>query len=427
MIDRYRLEPMTTLWSDEARLQRWVEVERAIADAQAEAGVVPAEAAEILAATAPPTQEQVAAAEQVRDHEILSFLDAWTSSMPPLGRRWVHHGITSYDVVDTALAMALRDATTLVLRATADLQRRLLDLAHRHRETECIGRTHGMHAEPTTFGRKMAAFAFAVERSLERLHAARERVATGTVSGAVGTYSTTSPAVEAVVLGRLGLVREPVPTQVVARDRHAEVVFALALLGTTVEQLALELRLLQRSEVAEVSEPRLPGYQGSSVMPHKRNPTTAERLSGLGRLLRSYVAPTLENVPLWHERDLAHQSVERVVLPDAFALAHFQVHAMTDLLAGLHVDVDAMAATVREARLTSSSSNVLMVLTNAGVDRDDAYRIVQSAVDESRSSGLPLEEVLRHRGHPVGSAVAPARADDDLLDRLETLDPERWS
>ena len=153
MIDRYRLEPMTTLWSDEARLQRWVEVERAIADAQAEAGVVPAEAAEILAATAPPTQEQVAAAEQVRDHEILSFLDAWTSSMPPLGRRWVHHGITSYDVVDTALAMALRDATTLVLRATADLQRRLLDLAHRHQETECIGRTHGMHAEPTTFGR----------------------------------------------------------------------------------------------------------------------------------------------------------------------------------------------------------------------------------------------------------------------------------
>ncbi|MEH1127367.1 adenylosuccinate lyase [Micromonospora sp. CPCC 206061] len=423
MISRYSLPQMAQLWADQARYATWTEVEVLATEAQARLGRVPADALDDIRQAKVPTAARVAELERDRDHEILAFLAAFCETIPNASARWVHLGMTSYDVVDTALGHTLARATDLLLHAAGRLRRVLADTAVKHWDTACIGRTHGVHAEPTTFGHKLAGHAFAVERCIRRLVAAREAVAVGTISGSVGTYALIDPSVERYVCDRLGLGVESAPSQVVARDRHAELVQAVAVLGACIEQLALELRLLQRTEVVEVEERRSAAYQGSSAMPHKRNPTTSERLCGIARLLRSYVTAMLENVALWHERDLAHSSVERVVLPDCLTVAHYQATAAADLVETLEVFPDRMRATIDMTRGRVYSSVVLADLLASGMEREAAYRLVQSAAEWAAEHGDEFGAALQRHGVDPG-LLTPERFfnhHDVILTRLEAL------
>ncbi|GAA4224424.1 adenylosuccinate lyase [Actinomadura meridiana] len=425
MIARYSLPEMAELWSDEARYTTWARVEALAARGQSCLGRVPEDSAEDIERAKAPSPERVRELERDRDHEVLSFLAAFCENVPAESARWVHLGMTSYDLVDTALGATLARASDVLVDAGARLRRVLVAKAFEHRRTVCVGRTHGVHAEPTTFGHKLAVFAFAADRSLRRLRAAREAVAVGTISGSVGTYSQIDPLVEAYVCGELGLGVEPAPTQVVARDRHAELVLAVASLGACVEQIAVEFRLLQRTEVREVEEPRTGAYQGSSAMPHKRNPTTSERLCGLARLLRGHATTVLEDVALWHERDLAHSPVERVVLPDSLTVGHYQVSAAADLVEGLEVFPDRMRAAVDATSGLVYSSAVLTDLLEAGTERERAYRLVQAAADRSARTGVDLTTALGEAGVEVAGFVTPERSlvrDDVIFERLEGLD-----
>ncbi|WP_433325161.1 adenylosuccinate lyase [Spirillospora sp. CA-294931] len=422
MISRYALPEMAALWSDEKRYETWVRVEILASEAQARLGRVPVDAVEDMRRARVPAPARVAEIERERDHEVLSFLAAYCEDIPPDSARWVHLGMTSYDLVDTALGSTLARACDLLIREARRLRRVLAARAFEHRGTVCVGRTHGVHAEPTTFGHKLAGFAFAVDRSLRGLAAAREAVAVGTVSGSVGTYALIDPAVERHVCRSLGLGIEPAPSQVVARDRHARLVQAVALLGACVEQIALELRLLQRTEVREVEEGRTAAYQGSSAMPHKRNPTTSERLCGLARLLRGHAAAALEDVALWHERDLSHSSVERVVLPDALTVGHYQASLAADLVEGLTVFPDRMAAALGATSGLIHSSAVLTGLLENGVERERAYRLVQAAADRTAATGEHFAETLKAQG--VDEPLPPDRPpvhNDVIFSRLEAL------
>jgi adenylosuccinate lyase len=413
---------MGEIWTDEARYATWARIEVLAAEAMVELGTVPAHALEGIRQAPVPSLSRVSEWEKSRDHEVLSFLAAFCEEMPPTSAAWVHLGMTSYDLVDTSLGHTLGRACDLLTAAARQLRAALADLALRHWDTVCVGRTHGVHAEPTTFGHKIAVFAFGIERSITRLVSAREMVAVGTISGAVGTYSLVDPAVERYVCGKLGLGIEPVPSQVVARDRHAQLIQAIATLGACVEQIGLEFRLLQRTDVAEIEESRTIAYQGSSAMPHKRNPTHSERLCGLARLLRGYASTALENVALWHERDLAHQSVERVILPDAFAVAHYQVTLATEIVQTLAVFPDRMRAAVGRTRGLISSSAVLSELLQRGVERERAYRTVQAAAAETVATGRTLREFF---GEEMPTAVWEPewflRNHHELLTRLKDL------
>jgi adenylosuccinate lyase len=423
MIPRYTRPEMAALWSDQARYATWTQVEVLAAQAQAILGRVPEGALADIRRAPIPSAARVTEIEQERDHEILSFLAAFCEGIPDDSARWVHLGMTSYDLVDTALGYTLAGATDLLLLATSRLRRVLAEQAVKHWETVCIGRTHGMHAEPTTFGHKLAGFAFAVDRSARRLSAAREAVAVGTISGSVGTYALIDPFVEEYVCAELGLGVEQAPSQVVARDRHAQLVQAIATLGACIEQIATEVRLLSRTEIREVEEPRTVAYQGSSAMPHKRNPTTSERLCGLARLLRGYAGTMLENVALWHERDLSHSSVERVVVPDAMIAAHYQATAAADLIAGLEVFPERMRAGVGQTNGMVFSSAVLADLLEGGVEREKAYRAVQAAANRTIESGEDFGSLLRDEGIDLGP-LRPERFlvhHDVILNRLEAL------
>ena len=423
MISRYSLPDMAELWSDQARYATWAKVEVLAAEAQALLGRVPEGALADIRSAQVPSAARVAELERERDHEILSFLAAFCEDIPGDSARWVHLGMTSYDVVDTALGYSLARACDLLLRVVARLRGVLADKAVKHADTLCIGRTHGMHAEPTTFGHKLAGFAFAVDRSVRRLEAARKEVAVGTISGSVGTYALIDPFVEEHVCAQLGLGVEPAPSQVVARDRHAQLLQAVAALGVCIEQIATEVRLLSRSEVREVEESRMGGYQGSSAMPHKRNPTTSERLVGLARLLRGYAGTALENVALWHERDLSHSSVERVVLPDAMTVAHYQTTAAADLVETLEVFPERMRAAVDQTNGVAYSSAVLADLLEAGTERERAYRTVQAAAARALSASVDFGALLRAEGIDIG-LLRPERflANHDVIfKRLESL------
>jgi adenylosuccinate lyase len=421
MIPRYALPEMSGLWSDRTRYETWVKVEVLATRAQVKLGRVPQEALAGIARAPVPAPERVHELERERDHEVLSFLAAYTENMPGDVARWVHLGMTSYDLVDTAQGHLLARSCDLLLEQARRLRTVLADRAVEHWHTVCAGRTHGVHAEPTTFGHKLAGFAFAADRSVRRLDAAREAVAVGTVSGSVGTYSLIDPFVETYVCERLGLGVESAPSQVVARDRHAQLVQAVATLGACVEQIAVELRLLQRTEVREVEEPRTAAYQGSSAMPHKRNPTTSERLSGLARLLRAYSTAVLEDVALWHERDLAHSSVERTALPDALMAAHYQTSSAADLLAGLRVFPDRMRAAVDATDGIVHSSAVLAGLLEEGRERESAYRAVQAAAGRAATTPGGFAAALREQGVPAGPLEPEAylRNHDVILKRLE--------
>jgi len=429
MIPRYTLPKMGALWTDEAKLATWVQVEILACEAHAELGVVPAADLDAIRAGTTPTSRRCAEIEAETNHDVIAFLTAFVETIPdPDGTnpgRWVHYGMTSSDLLDTALGVNLALATDLVLGKADGLVAVLKSRALEHWDTVCVGRTHGVHAEPTTFGHKLAQFAFAVDRGRTRLRAAREAVAVGSISGAVGTYSNVDPAVEPYVCRRLGLVIEPVATQVVARDRHAQLLTALAILGASVEQIGLEVRHLQRSEVREAEEPFGKGQKGSSAMPHKRNPITAERICGLARLLRANAGAALENVALWHERDISHSSVERVILPDALITADYQLHLATRMVEGLTVDAERMRTNVESTGGLVYSSQVLLALVDDGMARDEAYKLVQAAAMRTWETGEPFRDTLVAEGVDVGAeAFGPRRFlrhHAVVRDRLEAL------
>lgn len=397
MISRYSLPEMAAVFSDTARFGRWLEIELLATEAHVGLGVVPAADAAACRSAAPMVDDTFVTAvserEVVTDHDVAAFVDVVQAAIGAPAGAWIHYGLTSSDVVDTAWCWMLRDAADLLVEASTALLSTLVELAHRHRHSVMIGRTHGVHAEPTTFGAKVALWALQVERDRQRLRAARETIAVCKLSGAVGTYSNIDPSVERFVADRLGL--RPVPaTQVIARDRHAEYLWACASVGSTLELIAVELRHLQRTEVREVQEGFKPGQKGSSAMPHKRNPISAETISGLSRILRSNLQAGMQNVALWHERDISHSSVERVVLPDSSLLAHYVMHRGRRLLEGLVVDTDRMVHNITSSHGLVFSQGVLLGLIQAGLTRDDAYRIVQAAALRSWDEGTDFRSIL---------------------------------
>jgi adenylosuccinate lyase len=399
MIPRYSTAEMDAIWSDPARFGRWLEVELLATEAHAAFGLVPTADALACRERAPITDDQFVHAvlerEAVTDHDVAAFVDVVQAAIGPPASSWIHYGLTSSDVVDTALCWAMRDSADLLLAAATDLLRTLVALSREHRDTVMIGRTHGIHAEPTTFGAKVALWALQVDRDRTRLRAARDSVAVMKLSGAVGTYSNIPPDVEQFVGDALGLA--PVAaTQVVARDRHAEYLYACASVGATCELVAIELRHLQRTEVREVQEGFKVGQKGSSAMPHKRNPISAETISGLARVLRSNLSAGLQDVALWHERDISHSSVERIILPDSSQLAYYVMKRLRRLLEGLVVFPDRMRQNLDASFGLVFSQPVLLALVQAGATRDDAYRIVQrnamQAWDASRDFRTLLED-----------------------------------
>ena len=379
---------MASIWSDEGRLARWLDVELAALDAWAELDVVPADAAARIRERAqPPSPERVAEIEARTHHDLAAFVDAVAEQLDEDGR-WFHYGLTSSDVVDTALALQIRDAGRLVLDGLDRACAVVVARAEEHRETLTIGRTHGVHAEPTTFGLKLAVWAFELDRARRRVADAIEVMRVGKLSGAVGNYAATDPELERIACERLGLEPAPVSTQVLQRDRHAGVLGALAIAAASLEKFAVEIRHLARTEVREVEEPFARGQKGSSAMPHKRNPVVAERICGLARVVRGASVVGLENVALWHERDISHSSAERVVLPDAFLALDYMLERFAWLVEGMEVRPDRMRRNLEASHGLFFSQRVLLALVAAGLGRDDAYRLVQGnamrAWDEER-------------------------------------------
>jgi adenylosuccinate lyase len=392
MIDRYTRPEMGALWTDEARMEAWRRVE--VAACEAMQGPTAAELDAIRRATF--TVAAVDARERTTDHDVAAFVDVLSQSAGDAGR-WIHFGLTSSDVLDTATALQLRAAGEIVLAGARELVTALADRAREHVDTVCVGRTHGVHAEPTTFGIKLAGFAMEAQRNAERLQRAFAQASVGAISGAVGTYPATSPDFEAGVLTGLGLEREPVSTQVVARDRHAELLQAIALAGAGLERFATEIRHLQRTEVREVEEPFRAGQKGSSAMPHKRNPITTERISGLARVLRANASAAVENVALWHERDISHSGAERVILPDSTILLDYLQHLTVRVVRGMVVHPDRMRSNLDLTCGALFSQRVLLALVSGGMTRDDAYRVVQELTQRAWDERVALRGLLEGR------------------------------
>jgi adenylosuccinate lyase len=427
MIERYTRDEIGSVWTDERRMQGWLEVELAATDALAAAGTVPAEAAAACRERASFTVEAVKERERTTNHDVAAFIDVVAGSIGEEGR-WIHYGLTSSDVLDTALGLQLVEAGTILVEGATSYRDALVARAREHAETLCVGRTHGVHAEPTTFGLRLAGFAFEADRNLERLRSAFEQAAVGKLSGAVGTYASLPPAVEATVMDRLGLRAEHAATQVVPRDRHAQVLAAVALAGAGLERFAQEIRNLQRTEVREVEEPFAPGAQkGSSAMPHKRNPITSERICGLARVLRGYSQAGLENVALWHERDISHSGAERVILPDATVLLDYMQHLALRVVEGMTVHADRMRANLELTHGALFSQRALTALIESGMARDDAYRLVQEVAQRAWDEGVPFQDLLGEAAPDLdlerivdpGAYLAHV---PEVLARLERLD-----
>ena len=393
MIPRYSLPEMSAIWSEERKLALWTEVETLALEAWVQLGIAPESALQALRQAPPIDPVAVAAREEVTNHDLAAFVDVLSSSMTE-GGPWVHHGLTSSDVLDTATAVQLRDASALLLGRVERLFEVVRIRALENRRTVMVGRTHGIWAEPTTMGLKLASWAFELERDHARLAAAAKSVAVGKVSGAVGTYAHLPPQVEQHVCAGLDLTPEPAATQVVARDRHAEFLSTVALVGASLERFATEVRHLQRSEVGEVREPFRSGQKGSSAMPHKRNPIASERVAGLARLLRGYAQVGLDNVALWHERDISHSSAERVALPDACLALDYALFTFTKVVERLEIDAERMAANLESTRGLVFSQSVLLALVGAGWNRDDAYRLVQRNSIRAWDDGRQLADLL---------------------------------
>jgi len=393
MIPRYTRAEIGEVWSQEAKMKAWLEVELAATEAWAEEGVVPAEAAAEARAKAAFTVEAVEERERVTDHDVAAFVDVVAGSVGEHGR-WIHYGLTSSDVLDTALALQLRQAGEIVVAGARAYRDALLERALEHRETLCVGRTHGVHAEPTTFGLRLAGFAFEADRNLERLEAAFAQLAHGKLSGAVGTYASIPPAVEARVMERLGLRREDIATQVVPRDRHAALLSAIALAGSGLERFATEIRNLQKTELREVEEPFGAGQKGSSAMPHKRNPIRTERITGLARVLRGYAQTGLENVALWHERDISHSGAERVILPDATIGLDYMQDLAAKVAGGMTIHTERMRENLDLTYGALFSQRALTALVESGMTRDDAYRVVQENAQRAWDTRTDFRDLL---------------------------------
>ncbi len=406
---------MQRIWSDESRLARWLEVELAALDGWAEVGALPREAAEAIRQRAvPPSPERVAEIEEVTQHDVAAFVDAVADDLGADGR-WLHYGLTSSDVLDTALALQVREAGQLILEGIERALEAVARRAEEHRDTVMVGRTHGVHAEPITLGAKLAGWAFEVERDRGRVARALEGMRVGKLAGAVGTYAGGDPEVERIACERLGLVPESAATQVVPRDRHAELLSTLALCASSLERFATEIRHLARTEVAEVQEPFGRGQKGSSAMPHKRNPVVAERICGLARVVRAAALVGFENVPLWHERDISHSSAERVVLPDAFLALDYMLDRFAWLVEGLIVDAERMRSNLEGSHGLVFSQRVLTALVAGGLTRDEAYRLVQRHAMRASEEGLDFREL-------VGSdpEIAP-RLDSSVFDLADAV------
>ena len=409
MIPRYSLPDIAELFTDEARFGAWLEVEVLAVEAWAELGVVPADAARAVRERARVDVNAVHEREKVTDHDVAAFVDVVQESVGQPAGAWVHYGLTSSDVVDTALALQMTRALDRILPAAEKLESAIAARAREFRDTPMVGRTHGIHAEPTTFGMKLALWAMQVRRDRERLLRARATIAVGKLSGAVGTFSNIDPAVERYVCEHLGL--SPVPaTQVLPRDRHAEVLYACTSMGASIESFALEIRHLQRTEVREAEEAFREGQKGSSAMPHKRNPIKSEQLCGLARVLRGNLQAALEDIALWHERDISHSSVERIIVPDSLMLAYYVIVQMTKVISGLRVHPERMLRNLDASFGLVFSQPVLLALVESGASRDDAYRIVQ------RNAMQAWQEERSFRALLVDDAEVRAVLDDARLD-----------
>ncbi len=435
MIERYTRPGMGRVWSEAHKYELWCRVEVLVLEAHARAGTVPADSVPAVRAALPPAPEAVAEIEAVTGHDVIAFLSAWAdNTVPREAAAYVHFGMTSSDLLDTALALQLTEASDLLLEGCAGLTAALRDHALAHRRTLRVGRTHGIHAEPDVWGHRVADFAFAMARCRDRLRRAREAVAVGKLSGPVGTYSNIDPAVESLVMAELGLRPPDVASQVVFRDGIGEWVSVLALIASVCEAVALEIRLGQQTEISELAEPFGSGQKGSSAMPHKKNPVRAERICGLAREVRAQVVPVMEGIALWHERDISHSSSERIALPDAAAVTDFLLAETTALVRGLVVDAARMRANLDLTGGLIYSSAVLLELVAAGMSREDAYALVQAAAMDTYGSGIPLRETLRKHAAERGQPLDEARLDEacrperyverlgPVFDRLERLE-----
>jgi len=411
---------MGRVWSEAHKYELWCQVEILVLEVHAESGVVPADCVEPVRRAAPPTPEAVAEIEAVTQHDVIAFLSAWADNTEPReAAAYVHFGMTSSDLLDTALALQLVEATDLLLAKADALVAALRDMGLAHKDTVKVGRTHGIHAEPTTWGHRVADLAFAMARSRDRLKRARDSVAVAKISGAVGTYSNIDPAVETEVARRLGLIPAPAATQVVIRDGISEWVSALAVIATICEAFALEVRHGQRTEVRELWEPFGKGQKGSSAMPHKKNPIASERIAGLARVVRAQVVPVMEGIPLWHERDISHSSTERIALPDAATGTDYLLHLTTRLVTGLVVDADRMRHNLESSGGLIYTSTVLLELVEGGLSREDAYAFVQAAAMSTWETGVPFRETLTQHAKEAGKELDEARLD-------EVCRPERY-
>jgi adenylosuccinate lyase len=415
MIPRYSRPEMARLWSDESRFQAWLDVEIAATEVLADRGIVPLDALTAIKEKARFDVARIDAIEKEVQHDVIAFVSNVAENVGPEGR-WLHYGLTSSDVVDTALARVMRDALELIAKDVEALMAAVKARALEHRHTPMIGRTHGVHAEPMTFGLKMALWYAELARGRERLARARATIAVGKLSGAVGTFSHLPPDVEAAVCARLGLTPAPVSSQVLQRDRHAEVMTTLAIVAASLEKFATEVRALQKTEVRELEEPFKAGQKGSSAMPHKRNPVGCEQVTGLARLVRANALAALENVALWHERDISHSSVERVIVPDSFLALDHMLRRFTDIVTGMTVDAARMRRNLDAGKGLVFSGQLLLELTARGMRREDAYRVVQGhAMEAWRNEGDFRERVT---GDPDVRAVL---SDAEIADvfRLE--------
>jgi adenylosuccinate lyase len=425
LIERYTRPEIGAVWTDQARMDAWLQVELAAVEALADQGVLPAEDARQVKERASFTVEAVNEREKVTDHDVAAFVDVVAQSVGEPGR-WVHHGLTSSDVLDTALGLQIRAAGDILVQGARAYRDALASKALEHRDTITVGRTHGVHAEPTTFGLKLAGFAFEADRNLARLQQAVDACAVGALSGAVGTYASNGPQFEQMVLDLVGLRREDVSTQVVPRDRHAQLLNAIALAGAGLERFGVEIRHLQRTEVREVEEPFRAGQKGSSAMPHKRNPIVSERVTGIARLLRGYALAGMEDVALWHERDISHSSVERVALPDATILLDYAQALATRVVEGMTVHADRMRANLDATHGALFSQRALLALVESGRPRDEAYRIVQENAQRAWDTGTPFRDLLANAApeldlDAVFDVTAYTRYVDQILGRLDSL------
>ena len=393
MIPRYTREEIGAVWTQQRRMETWLQVELAATDAWAAEGVLPEEAAKACRERASFSVEAVEERERTTGHDVAAFVDVVSDSIGDQGR-WLHYGLTSSDVLDTALALQLREAGEIIARGARAYRDVLVGRAREFADTLCVGRTHGVHAEPTTFGLRLGSFAFEADRNLKRLENAFEQAAVGKLSGAVGTYASVPPVVEARVMDALGLAAEDVSTQVVPRDRHAVALARIAIAGGGLERFATEIRNLQRTEVREVEEPFGAGQKGSSAMPHKRNPILSERLCGLARVLRGYSQVGIENIALWHERDISHSGAERVVIPDATIALDYMQHIATRIVEGMTVHTDRMRENIELTHGALFSQRALTSLVESGTSRDDAYRIVQESAQRAWDEGTSFRELI---------------------------------